>query len=91
MARRDKGFAQWFDQNSGYALHRPARRDFGKKSCCGAAPQPTGKRILFPHPEKGSLEPFDLYRCATCGAFYVQWGEGFCPVDNLLKYRLLPD
>lgn len=83
-------FSKWFDENSGYALHRTAMRKFSTKSCCGQIPEESGKSILFPNPETGKMESFPLYRCAVCGKHFVRWNSAFCIIDNLLKFKILP-
>jgi len=83
-------FSKWFDENSGYALHRTALRKFSIKNCCGSVPVESGKSILFPDPETGKMEPFQLYHCASCGKIFIRRKEGFCLIDNLLKYKILP-
>ncbi len=86
----NNNFSKWFDENSGYALHRTALRKFSIQNCCGAVPVESGKSILFPNPETGKMEPFLLYRCKACGKHYIRRKEGFCLIDNLLKYKILP-
>lgn len=81
-------FQKWFDENSGYALHHTEKRAFSHTACCGELPKNTGKRILFPM--KGRMEEKELYRCSHCGLHFVRQGDGFCPIENLLKYPLLP-
>lgn len=83
-------FSKWFDENSGYALHRPALRKFSTKLCCRAVPVEKGRSILFPNPQTGKMEPFALYYCSSCGKHYVRWKEGYCLIENLLKYQILP-
>lgn len=88
--KSDRKFAQWFDENSGYALHRPKKRQFSQKDCCGKPPEQTERRILFPDPVSGRMEPFLLYQCRNCGKLYVTWQGGFAEIENLMKYQILP-
>ena len=81
-------FQSWFDKNSGYALHKTAKRKFSVDLCCEKEPETTGKNILFPG-FSGRMEPFDLYRFSICKRYYVKQGAHYCLVDNLLKYQIL--
>ena len=83
-------FERWFAENSGYALHQTPKRRFSSEGCCGEEPLDTGKKVLFPHPESGRMEPFSLYRCRHCGKHYVRWKKAFCRIQNLLKVQILP-
>lgn len=86
MAEEKKnGFSQWFQENSGYSLHRVQRRHFSKTDCCGKQPQPTGRQILFQNPQTGEEQPFQLCRCSYCGAYYVGWQGRWCKIENLLR------
>lgn len=89
MGRRES-FSAWFEENSGYALHRSNARNFSVTTCCGEQPVSTGQSILYPHPQKGGMEPFALYRCPKCKAFYVQWENKYARINQLMKYQLLP-
>lgn len=80
-------FHAWFDESSGYALHRTAKRRFSLTHCCEQVPQDSGKQLLFPD-SGGRMEWFPLYRCSNCKRWFVKQGEFFCPVDNLLKYQI---
>ena len=86
----NNNFSKWFDENSGYALHRTAMRKFSHETCCGQIPAESGKSILFPDPETGKMEAFPLYRCTSCSKHFVRWKDRFCVIDNLLKYKILP-
>ena len=86
----DEKFSRWFLENSGYALHKTPKRKFSTIVCCGEIPAETGKRVLFAHPESGSMEPMDLCRCKHCGKHFIRWNDSFCPVENLLKLQILP-
>lgn len=81
-------FQSWFDENSGYALHKTAKRKFSVKLCCEKEPEAMGKKILFPG-FSGRMERFDLYHCSICQKYYVKQGAYYCFVDNLLKYQIL--
>lgn len=83
-------FSRWFDENSGYALHKTPKRKFSTGLCCGETPKETGKMALFPHPDSGKMEPMPLCRCEICGKHFILWNDGFCPVENLLKLQILP-
>ncbi len=83
-------FSRWFEENSGYALHKTAKRKFSTKLCCGEVPAETGKKALFSHPESGRMEPMELCRCHRCKKHFIRWDEHFCPVENLLRLQILP-
>ena len=89
--KEKESFNSWFNENSGYDLHRPSRRRFTVKTCCGKAPLPTAGKILYPHPETGRMEPFVLYQCPSCKSFFVKWGECFGKIDYLMKYQILSE
>ena len=85
----DEKFSRWFDKNSGYALHKTPKRSFSVSVCCGEVPAETGKKALFSHPESGVMEPMPLCRCAHCGRHFIRWQQRFCPVENMLKLKIL--
>ena len=79
------GFSDWFDRESGYALHRFKQP---LKDCCGAVPVPTDKGILEYLPGRGEVL-LPLYRCERCGAFLVSLDDRWYKLENLLKYRVV--
>ena len=81
------GFSDWFDRESGYALHRFSGKK-ALKDCCGLQPRPTDRAIVEYLPKKGEIR-LPLYRCETCGAFLIAWDDQWYKLENLLKYRVV--
>ena len=80
------GFSDWFDRESGYALHRLGKRPV--TDCCGAKPKPTDKGVREYLPGKGEVL-LPLYRCESCGAYLLSMNEKWYKLENLLKYRVV--
>ena len=80
-------FSDWFEQESGYALHRLRGKRL-LKDCCGAQPLPLDKGIQEYLPGKGEMV-FPLYQCALCGRYLIPMENGWYKIENLLKYRVV--
>lgn len=75
-------FIGWFDENSGYTLHR--HRGGFLNDCCKTNLHSDNRQIFLP----GEREPFPLFCCGVCGSYYAQSPRGFFAVGNLLKYKV---
>jgi len=81
------GFSDWFDRESGYALHRIGGKRL-LKDCCGLQPVPTDRAIVEYLPGKGEMR-LPLFRCERCGACLISVDEKWHKLENLLKYRVV--
>lgn len=79
-------FSNWFQQSSGYALHRLRAKPL--PSCCEGCVAPDGRYILLPSPDEEQLEKRPVCACKRCGRLYVSLPDGYAPIDNLLRYHV---
>ncbi|MEM1485421.1 hypothetical protein V6615_11170 [Oscillospiraceae bacterium PP1C4] len=80
-----KEFSRWFDDNSGYALHKPRKRSL--PDCCAQSLEETERVIYLPVPQNKEPLRCRLFVCARCKRMYAKVAQDFVEIDNLLKYR----